>query len=358
MNLRRPFLLLACCIGYSFLSAQVTISDADMPAPGDLLRFSLSDSFPDYTNVTTSSGTGQSWNYTWFAPFAQRSDSFVAISAVPFTIRFFFPFSSNLALYIETPDSIGGFGLGAGYQIYQVSPGAYQNLGFGGGLGGIPITLANSPSDTILTLPLQAFDADSSVSTATLSVPGLIFYSQVRKRVWEADADGQLTTPFGTFASVRVHSVVTGQDSLIFDSLALSFTPPVQEEFTWYSPDYPGALLTIGIGGQDSTFRFVSSVSYADSLRDVFQIQLGLTNPSVNSLGMYPNPATDQLHLDLPNHRQPMMMKIFAMDGRTVWSGNLLIGQKQIQLPALTPGIYQVIVESDEDIFQGKLKIE
>lgn len=358
MNLKRTLLALLAVLLVSGIQAQVTVTDADMPSPGDLLRYSISDSFPDLADVSATVGGGLSWDYSWFNPVAQRTDSFVAIGDVPITIRFFFPFSANLALYIETPDSIGGFGLGAGYQIYQVSGGAYQNLGFGGTLSGIPISLVNNPTDTVLSLPLQVGDADSSVSTATLAVPNLIYYSQSRKRVWEADADGQLTTPFGTFTTVRVHSTVTGQDSIAFDTLAFSFNPPVQETFDWYSPDHPGSLLSVGVSGQDSTIQFVSNLSYADSLRDVLQIQLGLTNPQTRPLGMYPNPAQQDLYVEIPDQRGTLSMSIFALNGQEVWSGPLMVGQDHVKLPVLPKGIYQVVVKSEEEIYQGKLLIE
>lgn len=358
MNLKRTLFSISLVLLGISVHAQVTVTNADMPSPGDLLRFSISDTTPTLTDVEAAAGASVTWDYSWLNPVAQRTDSFVAIGDVPITIRFFFPFTANLALYIETPDSIGGFGLGAGYQIYQVSSGAYQNLGFGGTLSGIPISLVNNPTDTVLSLPLQVNDADSSVSTATLAVPNLIFYSQSRKRVWEADADGQLTTPFGTFSAVRVHSVVTGEDSLAFDSLAFAFNIPVQETFDWYSPDHPGSLLSVSVAGQDSTIQFVSNVSYADSLRDVFQIQLGLANPQTQPLGMYPNPAQQDLYLDLPEQRQPMEMSIFNLNGQEVWSGPLMVGQRQVRLPILPNGLYQVVVKNEGEIFQGKLMIE
>ncbi len=340
------------------LQAQVTVQSSDLPSPGDLLRYSISDTFPALTDVSASQGSGLTFDYNFLNPAAQRTDSFVSINAVPIQIRIFFPFSANLALYIETPDSVAGFGLGSGYQVYQSSSGAYVNLGFGGTLSGIPISLVNNPTDTVFTFPLSVGASDSSVSTATLDVPNLLYYSQSRKRIWQADADGQLQTPFGNFASVRVHSWVSGRDSVALDTIQFGFAIPMQENYNWYSPDHPGSLLQVTISGQDSTVQVVSNVSYADSLRDVFQIGLDIERSLARPLTMYPNPARDRVHMELPDRFLEATVTMYALDGRTVWRGPLAVGHSTIQLPSLPGGLYQVVVEMENNLYQGKLLIE
>lgn len=339
--------------------AQVSLNQSDMPAAGDLFRYSVSDTLPDLADIVSTSGSGNTWDFSYFNPIAQQTDSFISINAVPITIRFSFPFSANLAVYIETPDSIGGFGLGSGYQIYEVKSNAFINYGFGSTLSGFPIALENDPSDTLFTLPLTTGDRDSSISTATLSIPGLIYYSQDRKRVWEADADGQITTPFGQYASLRIHSVVTGRDSLAFDTIAAAFDAPAQEEYTWYSPDYAGRMLTISVAGQDSSIQFISNLTYADSLRDVFQIQLGLQNPEVTPVALYPNPSTGLVNVDLPvDYGKETIMSVYAVDGKLVWQGDLLLMNNRVSLPVLPSGLYQVVIKREDEIFQGKLVME
>lgn len=343
----------------SQLTAQVSLNQSDMPVAGDLFRYSVSDTLPDLADIVSTSGSGNTWDFSYFNPIAQQKDSFISINDVPITIRFSFPLTANLAVYIETPDSIGGFGLGSGYQIYEVNSNAFINHGFGSTLSGFPVSLKNDPSDTVFTLSMSLGDNDSSISTATLSVPGLIYYSQDRKRVWEADAEGQITTPFGEYAALRAHSIVTGRDTLSFDTIAVAFDAPIQEEYTWYSPDYAGRMLTISVAGQDSTVQTISNLTYADSLRDVFQIQLGLQNPEVNPVGLYPNPSTGVVHVDLPaDHGKETIMKVFSVEGKLVWQGDLRLMSNRVMLPVLPPGLYQVVIERDGEIFQGKLMME
>lgn len=354
--------LIICAVALcfpSFLSAQVSLNQSDMPAAGDLFRYSVSDTLPDLEDIVSTSGSGNTWDFSYFNPIAQQTDSFISINEVPITIRFSFPFTANLAVYIETPDSIGGFGLGSGYQIYEVKSNAFINYGFGSTLSGFPIALENDPADTVFTLPISLTDGDSSFSSATLAVPGLIYYSQDRKRVWEADADGQITTPFGQFASLRVHSIVSGRDSLAFDTIAVAFDAPVQEEYTWYSPDYAGRMLTISVAGQDSSIQFISNLTYADSLRDVFQIQLGLQNPEVTPVGLYPNPSTGLVNVDLPvANGKETIMSVFSVDGKLVWRGDLQLMNNRVSLPVLPSGLYQVVIKREDEIFQGKLMME
>ncbi len=337
--------------------AQVAITDTDLPAPGDLLRYSIPDSFPDLATVLAGNGTGQVWDYTNLTAVAQRKDSFVSVSAVPFSIRFFFSFSANLAQYIETPDSIAGFGLQGGYRMFQTNN-AYIDHGLGGTLSGIPIALENNPGDTIFTLPLSYLDTGSSAFGSVIDIPGLVYYAQTRSRSWEVDGLGQLTTPFGTYTALRVHSFVSGRDSLVFDTLATGFDIPIQENYTWYSPDYPGPMLSIDIAGQDSAIQFVSNVSYADSLRDVLQIQLSNEQENIRQLAVYPNPSAGIVEFRLPEPwRQDVLVEVFSMEGRLLYSAPPA-SQNRIELPGFPSGIYLIRLTNGEQVHQGKLMIE
>lgn len=334
--------------------SQVAFQNSHLPQAGDTLRYSVADTFPDLAAVEASVGAARSWDYSFLEATAQRRDSFVSINSVPITIRFFFPFTANLAQYIESPDSIGGFALSGGYRMFQVSSGAFIDLGLGGTLSGAPIALVNSPTDTVITLPLSVGDADSSVSAATLNVPGLIFYEQQRKRHWQADADGQLTTPFGTFSAVRVHSTVTGRDTLAFDTLAIAFPALPEERFTWYSPDEPGELLRVSVSGQDS-IRFVSGVSYRDSARNVLQLSLSAAAPSARAASIYPNPNRGTFTVDLPGANLPTTtLEVFDLQGRKVWSQPLFSNRGEVQLPQVPAGVYQVRVQSDDQVYRGR----
>ncbi|MDP5171557.1 MAG: T9SS type A sorting domain-containing protein [Bacteroidia bacterium] len=340
--------------------AQVSLSNGNFPKVGDLLRYSIPDSLPDYAEVVTNAGNAASWDFTYFNAIAQRTDSFISLNAVPFTIRFFFPTSVNLVQYIETPDSVAGFSLSGGYQLFQVSSGAYINHGFASTLSGLPVSLRNNPSDTIFTLPLVYAASGTSVSRAVLDIPGIGYIEQNRTRVWDVDAEGSLTTPFGTFPSLRVHSIVTGNDSIAFDTLTLAFDAAAQETYDWYSPDFPGPMLSVTVGGQDSLIQFISNVSYADSLRDVFQIQLSNERQSVQHAAIYPNPNQGSFRIDLPESvNLHGTIKVFSMDGKLLWQDSLSpVSDLWIQLPDLPNGIYQVIVERDDSVFQGKLLLE
>ena len=75
------------------LSAQITISQSDMPDVGDAFYISTPDSLGfDVSNT----GTNYSWDVSYFEAFRQRKDTFIAFTAVPFAIRFQFPLGSNL----------------------------------------------------------------------------------------------------------------------------------------------------------------------------------------------------------------------------------------------------------------------
>ncbi|MEL6841735.1 MAG: hypothetical protein AAFP02_00855, partial [Bacteroidota bacterium] len=167
------------------LSAQITITNADMPSPGDVYYQSIPDTILGLDVSQT--GTNFNWDFSNVMPVLQTRDTFISVSDVPFAIRFQLPLTANLVQFLETPDSIGPFALGEGYQVYQNGTTNFEDLGLGGVLNGLPLAFVNDPTDKVYFFPLGFGDQDSSMSVAEISVPNLFFIRQERKRVNEVD---------------------------------------------------------------------------------------------------------------------------------------------------------------------------
>ncbi|MEL7529685.1 MAG: T9SS type A sorting domain-containing protein [Bacteroidota bacterium] len=351
-------IILFCCVlfvGFE-LQAQITITDADMPSPGNVFYQSI----PDTLLGLDLSQTGASffWDYSNMTAIAQTTDTFISISDVPFAIRFQLPLTANVVQYLPTPDSLGPFALGEGYQIYQKGAVNYENLGLGGELNGLPLAFVNNPSDKVYFFPLSFGDQDSSVSVAELSVPNLFFIRQERKRINTVDGWGDLTTPFGTFNTIRVKSEISGRDTLSFDTLAIGFDIPTTTEYKWLGNGNGVPLLQINTNRIDSLGgnEITTSIRYQDSLR-VFGPNAILA-PQAESLKMYPNPAQEQVRLDWAKRLSPgASLKVVDMQGRVVYQDELNGYSVQLMLHAFSPGTYLVQVKDGDKIYSGKLQI-
>ena len=74
-------------------------------------------------------------------------------------------------------------------------------------------------------------------------------------------------------------------------------------------------------------------------------------------LKIYPNPAKDNFTIDM-DFSGTSDLKIMQLDGKLVYTETIQSGLKEIQLPALTSGMYIVEVKSTKIVYVGKLQIK
>ena len=83
-----------------------------------------------------------------------------------------------------------------------------------------------------------------------------------------------------------------------------------------------------------------------------------VSDPKQQQLEVYPNPATDQAHLKLKAAGTDCSYRLVDLQGRTVAEG-ILDSQleAQIDLQALTRGIYRVVVQKDDGQLATKVLV-
>jgi len=171
----------------------------------------------------------------------------------------------------------------------------YQQVGFGANISGVTTPIAYSNKDKIYNFPVSFGDADSCDSNYSLSVPGIGYVEGQQHRVNNVDGWGSLTTPFGTFNTIRVVSELTGQDSLYLDTLGFGFSFPRNKtrEYKWLATNSGIPELQINttvLGGSE----IISSIRYRDIYRDT-TTSVGLNNnlAAEFTANLYPNPSLD-----------------------------------------------------------------
>ncbi len=340
------------------LFGQITVNQSDMPGAGSAYFLSTPDTLLGIDVSLT--GTAYQWDLSQMRAIAQQRDSFMAVSGVPFAIRFQFPLTANLAQYLNTPDSLGPVVLGESYRAYEVSATHYAYLGLGGNLNGLPLVLKNNPSDKEYFFPLTYGDEDSSVSVAELNIPGLFYIKQERKRINKVDGWGDLPTPYGTFSTIRVRSQISGFDTLSFDTLSVAYGVPAQIEYKWLGKGRGIPLLRINTVSVDSlggNTELVTRIQYQDSLRAFSTTGLDKER-FAGRLGLYPNPASTQVNLDLTDRLGPdARLEVWDVQGRRMEEKAIDARSMVWDVSAYAPGTYLVRLWSRGQWYTGKLSV-
>ena len=340
-----PCLLLAAAPALAQTTSPV-IDRTDMPsltAGVDSLRLSVAGPvLPASAPPLTRRGANQTWNYTSLVPTSQRVESFVPASVVTATSLFYaftfgplgganratvaspqaLPVPPGISLPIALTDSYQFFSLSAA----GATPQDFRSVGFGASLNGtaVPVTYASTAQqDVIYRFPLS-FASLADSSNSFFSTPAAVatagYLSQKRKRVNTPDAWGTLTTPFGTFQTVRIVTKLTDHDSVAFGGTpGQGFDIPLTREYKWLAKGQHVPVLTITtrlVGGQE----VVSGVEYRDIYRRI--IRLGTRDAALDAgLAAAPNPSAvgSALTLSVPAGSGPLTVSATDVVGRLLF---------------------------------------
>jgi hypothetical protein len=338
--MHRNLLLLALALAAGSAHAQTapTITAADMPMVGDSLRVSQALTLPTTAPPLTRNGANQTWNYAGLTPAAQRVVRYNEVSsAAGPLVQFTFNnplFSPDTRATLASPQSLP---LPAGTTItlpitdpleFSSSTAAdFRSVGFSATLSGtaVPVTYASkAQQDVIYRFPLS-YGGGSDISNSFLATPAIVassgYFSQKRQRTNQPDAWGTLTTPFGTFQTLRVVTTLADHDSLaIGGAPGQGLTLPLIRQYKWLANGVHVPVLTITTteaAGQQT----VAAVEYRDSYRRV--TTLATRDAATDAtLSAYPNPSAvgTGLRLAVPASSGAFTLSATDLVGRQLFS--------------------------------------
>lgn len=350
MNMRYLVVVVFLLINHCFYG-QVVIDQYDMPGPGDTIRVSQTVNLGAIDLEET--GPDQVWDFTSLFPVFQSVDSFVAVNQTPFVYQLFFFLTADLAQRQAQFNQFQGFQVTDSYRFLNTSTTAYREVGFGVTINGIPLPTLYDDPDVIYNFPLSAGSVDSATSNYTFSIPGIAYFGGWKKRKNTVDGWGTLTTPYGTFETLRLKSEILQFDSIYIDSLGFGF--PVTQEYTeykWLATEMGIPVVEVVDNG------LIQSVTYIDSLRNIFT-GIEPVDPGT-PFQLYPNPAKEQVSLyvdTMPG--SACRIELFDISGLLVFSkeGIAEEGVTVIDLEPyqLKPGLYFVLFSVNELVWKRKL---
>ncbi|HTF02908.1 MAG TPA: T9SS type A sorting domain-containing protein [Bacteroidia bacterium] len=346
----------------SSLSAQITITDADMPDAGDSIRvsYALSTGSVDYTLTDTN----YVWDFSTLVPSAQERVEYITPTAFPFN------FLSDMGVTNYTPDSLPVIGvLPTNFSdYYRSSSSSFRQVGSSFDyppIGSFSLPIIYGSPDYVYRFPLNYGDIDSCDAAYSLTLPGIGYIGQDRHRVNVVDGWGMLITPLDTYQVVRVRSVVNAVDTVSFDTTnqtGFTIPRPTEVQYKWLANGMKLPVLEV-----DCQILFnaevVTAVIYQDTLRDsLFQVAVEEIVPLTPTATVYPNPAQDQI---LVQYSQPgndnLTFSIFDLDGKLVLSESSnnrnSSGFQQFDVSGLAPGLYFFEVASSTGKSVSKIVI-
>lgn len=351
--MQHSYFFLACGLLVSTVAGAQTspsITRADMPAPGDTLRQSTASMvLPATAPPLTRRGPNQTWNYAALVATAQQVARFTPVPNQPlYTFTFNSVLSGSNRATVAAPQAVPvppgvALPITEPYQFFNASSADFRSVGYGGTLAGtaVPVTYASAAEqDVVYRFPISYASApDSSRSFFSVTIPGTGYLSQRRKRVNKVDAWGTLTTPFGTFQTVRVVTRIEDHDSLSAGGISQGFDLPVTREYKWLAVGQHVPLLTITTT-QAGAQEVVSGVEYRDVYRRISGPLAATRQLPESTITVFPTPVRpDQdLHLFIPGSAT-----VEATDaaGRLLFQLSLTPHNGVAEIPAAAFGSFQ-----------------
>lgn len=236
----KNFVTVLFCLLVGGNYAQITITKNDMPNAGDTIRISVKTSLTGFQGTAT--GANYTWDYSTLKPDSQRTVKCVSGLNTPYAVPY--GFLATYGIYNYTPDqfpwSLAGSPPTQVYDFYKKNTNYLAIIGQGMTLQGqpIPALYSGGTADIVYKFPLNYQNKDTSTCYFGAPIPGFGYYRKKQTRINEVDGWGSLTTPFGTFNTLRVKSTLMISDSIYLDTLGFGVTIPRQNivEYKWLAP--------------------------------------------------------------------------------------------------------------------------
>lgn len=348
-------LTLFAILSITMVNAQITITNADMPSVNDTFRISATANIQGLDPVLT--GAGYSWDFSTLVPSTQQVDTFFSVSSTPVAYQLFF---NNIFLYPNHKASYAIRGIDIGipqvpitevFDFIKNSPSAYDNVGFGSKISGIPSSTQNDPVDREYEFPMNFNDNHISNSEYGMSIPGFGYYGQSLERVDTIDGWGSLTLPNGTYNVLRVKSILNKIDTTYLDALSLGTTIPRAQEI-----EYKWLALGTGI----PVLKIVTNVGFVTQIeyQDIFINNISVVEfDKINRVKLFPNPTKNHLIIDfnasISGNLKMKLKNISGKDVAIVYNENITTGNKKLIIDlahySIKSGIYFV-----EFVMDGK----
>lgn len=258
--MKHLLLIILIAISSSAFS-QITITQSDVPNINDTIRYSTTNDMNDYVITDTA----YTWDYSSLSSNGQgRYDYKSAIAINPLYILSFGLFGYGVK--VSDGFSLGPISLSNIYNFYNKSATKYTIEGYGAEVSGIPLPSTYSDEDEFYQFPLDYGDMDTSTFSVKINIPTIGYLKFEGTRINIVEGYGTLITPYDTFNTIKVKTIVDEIDSLSTSFISFGF-PRKTITYKWLcnTEKIPALEVTgIDIGGS-----FIpNQIRYRDQFRE------------------------------------------------------------------------------------------
>jgi hypothetical protein len=355
--------------------AQLTINSPDLPNGGEEIMTSVALTTSEDPALT---GAGYTWDFSSLTPSLQRYEIFDAAGTYTgYYNALYSPFTGVPTTYGKVNFTasllpIPGMTVTMAYDFFRKSTTSLKQVGLAYTLNdSLPLPFEYTQADYVYNFPVNYGNVDScnfKYSPHHIIPAGTLpfYYGGTGKRSNEVDGWGTLTTPYGSYPTLRIKSTVTQTDTIFLDSVTggILFPRPTKIEYKWLTPGAKVPLLQI-----DENIVFgapqVTSIIYIDSLRpEVPYIGVNEISSSAE-FKVFPNPAAEVINLQysLPVSGK-VSINLFNSFGQlisVVADGIVMAGKQIISLDTkmlgLKAGVYFICFDSGKTIQVKKIVV-
>ena len=290
-------------IFFSYLikaQSPITIGSSDMPNVSDNILVSVNNTIG--LNDPALTGANFNWDFTFLSPTMQQNEVFDSPLSFTTPYNFLFnPFNTSYGRdnYEFSTIPLPGAQISAAYDFYKESSSDFKQIGAGYTINDVPIPFSYSQEDIIYKFPINYLNTESCDYKYGFEIPGVGYYGQSGHRINTVDGWGTLTTPFGTFQTLRITSTIDAVDTVYNTALLLgtNIPNPLKYEYKWLANGMKIPVLKIKAVDILGTVT-VNDVRYIDSTRAGVP-QVGIFENIANNehVMVYPIPCINELVL-------------------------------------------------------------
>jgi hypothetical protein len=339
-------LLLATACAITTATAQITVNSGHFMNAGESVLIGI-DTAP--TIGHTAAGANQTWNYSDLSDY--ESDNLAFGAHTWYAGYQHFP-TANLG-------SVDGDGFSSFFRKNDL---AFDLLGVYGDIfgDGQPVPVSFAPEYRLLTFPSTYGTEFSNTSVLTLTIPADFPFETITVKVtFEResliDSWGTITTPFGTFNTIRQRMFEVQSDSVWGTSFGISTLldsgQSESESYTFWT-DNASARYSLLEYTLDPTTDGVTNVRWqaASPVASLTTIE------EKEFVSVYPNPTSDYFTIDSKN--ETVNFSIIDVSGKLIMSGSVQNGATQVPVHMLAEGTYIVrLVDSEQHVSEKRIVI-
>lgn len=341
--MKKPLLILLALCPF-LLPAQITLVQWDLPSRGETYIQAIQSDIPAAmlpSNIWDSTGTEESWDFSSFNyPLEYDTFTYTWTEGTPAALDF--P-DANMVT-IDTAE-------GDGYAYFTKNVNGFwfsgQSSAFDSPMGGeVDLNMEFRPAIPIIETPATLGDEVIETSRAKMD---LFTFGEVRVKVqtnYSIDAYGMLKLPGGEEEEVLKINRKSNSEVItefeIFGEKQIDTTYEESTTIEFYASGYGDVLLSIDTfynfrtGGMEAEISYRESVSYSS-----------LDDPATINMVMYPNPATDQLSIDLSAGLEGQL-SIVDLSGREVYNTSFNKNHLELNIASLKRGAYLLRITSGD----------